>query len=144
MFIVTVFFSLLSLRSFISLKSKVHSQTYDVWILVKWSPKLYIGLGFWCSTPLSTIFQLYFGGQFYLWRKPKYPEKTTDLPQVTNKLYHIMVYRVPLINNLNSKKNSKYNGEKRKDENTNYVHGQQSIEKICRVTHGNNPVIHIR
>jgi hypothetical protein len=25
--------------------------------------------------------------QFYLWRKPEYPEKTTDLSQVTDKLY---------------------------------------------------------
>jgi hypothetical protein len=32
------------------------------------------------------IAQLYCGTQFYCWRKPEYPVKNNDLPQVTDKL----------------------------------------------------------
>jgi hypothetical protein len=51
-------------------------------VINKW--RIRFGLDLWCLTPLSTIFQLYRGGQ--------YSEKTTDLSQVTDKLCHIILH----------------------------------------------------
>jgi hypothetical protein len=52
-----------------------------------WQPLFFIlGLGLWCLTPLLTIFQQYRGGKLYCWRKSEYAKKTTDLPQITDKL----------------------------------------------------------
>jgi hypothetical protein len=92
---------------YFDLQLLVTTLSYSYWLLL-WSFQTFLmlvnvyffifhfGLGFWlwCLTPPSTIFQLYCGGQFYWWRRPEYPEKATDLLQVTNKLYHIMWYRV--------------------------------------------------
>ena len=54
-------------------------------------------IGLWCLMPLSTIFQLYHGGQFYLVEETGVSGENNDLSQVTDKLYHIMLYRLSVI-----------------------------------------------
>ena len=56
----------------------------EVILYINWT-----GVRLWCL-------KLYCGSQLYWLRKQEYPEKTTDLLQVTDKLYHIIVCRVNL------------------------------------------------
>ena len=49
----------------------------------------------WCLTPFSTIFQLYRGGQFLLVEETGVPGENHR--SVTDKLYHIMTYRVRMM-----------------------------------------------
>jgi hypothetical protein len=67
--------------------SRPKQLNWDIWYI-----RINLNLNVWCLTPLSTIFQLYHGDPFLWWRKPDYPERTTDHWQTTGKLYHLWLW----------------------------------------------------
>jgi hypothetical protein len=52
------------------------------------------------STAFNNISVIYRCGQFYWWRAPELPEKTTDLSQVTDKLLLHNVGEINILKNI--------------------------------------------
>jgi len=78
----------LSISSFFpfSFHKNLHTYSFEIQDV-----RLVYGL-----TPLSNNIPVILWRSVYWWGKPEYPEKTADLLQVTDKLYHIMLDRVHL------------------------------------------------
>jgi hypothetical protein len=57
---------------------------------------IYIMFGIWCLTLLSSIFQGYRDGQFYLWKEPKNPKKTENMVENVVKDTYSIMYRLDI------------------------------------------------
>jgi hypothetical protein len=71
-----------------SIKSKTNANLIMSNVRIDQTTQARIRL--WCLTPLLSIFQLFRGGQFYFLEKTGVPKKTTDQPEATDSLYHII------------------------------------------------------
>ena len=58
---------------------------------------VWLGLGSWCLTPLSTIFSVTSWRSVFLVEETGVPGKTHRPAAITDKLYHIMLYQGHLV-----------------------------------------------
>jgi hypothetical protein len=57
---------------------------------------IHLTLGYGYGVQRQFQILVYRGGEVYWWRRPERPERTTDLPKVTDKLHSIKMYRADL------------------------------------------------
>ena len=77
-------------------KKLVVRSKLDVYVFYNYvNTFVFLQVRVWCLMLLSTIFQIYCTGQFYWWRKPEDPEKTTDMLSHWQTLSHNIVSSTP-------------------------------------------------
>jgi hypothetical protein len=85
-------------------KAAMENNKVVFWRISNWNIVVFVmkypckmGLGLWCLMPLSTIFQLYYCGQFY-WKEETGVRRKNHNPVVSYwQIYHIMLYQVHLV-----------------------------------------------